>query len=116
MEKDEKFIEAINYIKEQQKISTDFVTKGVLLHLAITAFSITLYFQGKNVPTSIIQVANIMLTSFAAFFCVLIYKEGKRINQQISELFSQIDVQINNFRIKSWYWVSIACVILCSLL
>lgn len=116
MTKDEKIIEAVNFIKEQQKILSDFASKGMLLHMAITAFSITLFFQTKKVPRDIIQISNIAVTLFAAFFSVVIFKDGKRSYRQITELFGEADIKMNKFQLKSWYWISLSYVSSCILL
>lgn len=116
MTKDEKIIEAVNFIKDQQKILSDFVSKGMLLHMAITAFSITLFFQTQKVPLDIIQISNIAVTLFAAFFSVVIYRDGKKSYHQITELFGEADIKMSKFELKSWYWISLSYVSSCILL
>lgn len=116
MDKDEKIIEAINYMKEQIKMLAEFCSKGALFHLAITAFSITLAFQNKIVPLDYIQLSNIMISVFGLFISKVIYNDGEKMNNQIITLFKDTGLILEKLDLKGWFWIAVtysaSCLIL----
>jgi hypothetical protein len=96
MDRDEKTFHVIDSLQQGIKAVADLAARGVLIHLAITAYSFTFTF-GKPAHARIgVFLANIIVTILAAAGVLIVGKTLNRKRKQLISLYADIDVDIGS--------------------
>jgi hypothetical protein len=116
MEKDSKVLKAIGLLQGRLKIITDLAVKGIIFHLAISAFAVTFAFQNSSVPKALVQLANILITFLAFVATILIINDVKRIASKLLDWHLQIELQVDKREFQGIITVAKLYAIFCLLL
>jgi hypothetical protein len=98
---EDKNLKLIEFLENKFKNLTDFCVKLVYAHLAVTAFSITIYFQNQNQTKLILQIGNILINVMVVLSIIHINKDIRGYTNDINILLDEIQSKINHYTFLS---------------
>lgn len=95
MENDEKLLKCLDLSQARIKLIADLGIKGIILHLGITAFSMTIAFQDDKIPKPIILISNAIITALALLSTILVRNDFKNAFSTICSYYKILGIEIN---------------------
>jgi len=94
MDADEKTLKAIELVQVRLKMMADLGVRGIIFHLAISAFSITFAFQKTTVPRAVVQTGNTMISVLALVATILVVNDAEKLRRRIVDWHDDLGLKI----------------------
>jgi len=114
MDSDEKTFRVIDSLQQGIKAVADFGVRGVLVYLAITAYSFTFAFENSGRFRSVVCIGNIIVGIFATAGFLFVGKTLNKKRKQLINLYADVDVDIGSdvSKTSSLSWTTLFCALL----
>ena len=116
MSEEENIFRGIEVAQGRLKIISDLGIRGIIFHLAISAFSVTFAFQKTAVPREVMQIANAIVTFLALLSTILITKDVQRVRRRLLDWHEKVGLKLDENEFMGIIWVARLYAVFCLML